>query len=63
MHGLLEATRKAVGDPVVRVLVYTGAGERAFSAGGDLSGSFVDDPVALHEARGALADLGRTVSG
>jgi enoyl-CoA hydratase/carnithine racemase len=62
MHGLLEATRKAVGDPVVRVLVYTGAGERAFSAGGDLSGSFVDDPVALHEARGALADLFRLMS-
>jgi len=59
MHGLLEATRKAVDDPVVRVLVYTGAGDQAFSAGGDLSGSFVDDPIGLHRARGALADLFR----
>jgi enoyl-CoA hydratase/carnithine racemase len=59
MVGLLEATRKAVEDPAVRVLVYTGAGDRAFSAGGDLSGSFVDDPIGLHKARGALADLFR----
>lgn len=59
MTGLLEATRQAVDDPDVRVLVYTGAGDEAFSAGGDLSGSFVDDPVGLHRARGALADLFR----
>ena len=62
MHGLLEATRRAVDDPVVRVLVYTGAGDRAFSAGGNLSGSFVDDPVSLHQARGALADLFRLMT-
>ena len=59
MTGLLDATKTAVDDPAVRVLVYTGAGDRAFSAGGDLSGSFVDDPVGLHRARGALADLFR----
>lgn len=59
MSGLLDATRRASGDPQVRVLVYTGSGDRAFSAGGDLSGSFVDDPVGLHRARGALADLFR----
>ena len=59
MAALLEATRSAVDDPAVRVLVYTGAGEQAFSAGGDLSGSFVDDPVGLHRARSALADLFR----
>lgn len=59
MSGLLEATRAAVDDPEVRVIVYTGAGENAFSAGGDLSGSFVDDPVGLHRERGALADLFR----
>jgi enoyl-CoA hydratase/carnithine racemase len=59
MEALRDATRKAVDDPSVRVLVYTGAGDQAFSAGGDLSGSFVDDPVGLHRARGALADLFR----
>jgi len=59
MSGLLDATRAAVDDPEVGVIVYTGAGENAFSAGGDLSGSFVDDPVGLHRERGALADLFR----
>ena len=59
MADLLAATGRAVADPDVRVIVYTGAGDRAFSAGGDLSGSFVDDPVGLHRARGVLADLFR----
>lgn len=59
MSGLLDATRAAVDDAEVRVIVYTGAGENSFSAGGDLSGSFVDDPVGLHRERGALADLFR----
>lgn len=58
MEELLSATRRAVDDPAVQVLVYTGAGE-AFSTGGDLSGSFVDDPVGLHRARGVFADLFR----
>lgn len=59
MRGLAEATRKAVDDPEVIAIVYTGAGDRAFSAGGDLSGSFADDPVGLHKSRGELADLFR----
>jgi enoyl-CoA hydratase/carnithine racemase len=59
MAELVEATRDAIDDPEVRVLVYTGAGDRAFSAGGDLTRSFVDDPLGLHNARGALADLFR----
>lgn len=59
MAGLEEATRKAVEDPSVSVIVYTGAGDRAFSAGGDLSGSFADDPIGLHVARGAMAELFR----
>ncbi|HJQ76783.1 MAG TPA: enoyl-CoA hydratase-related protein [Acidimicrobiia bacterium] len=59
MAGLLEHTRSAVDDPDVRVIVYTGAGDQAFCAGGDLSGSFVDDPVGLHRSRGDLADLFR----
>ncbi len=59
MHGLLEKTRKAMEDPDVRVVVYTGAGEKAFCAGGDLSGSFVDDPIGLHRGRGDIANLFR----
>ena len=59
MSALLRATRQAVDDPEVRVIVYTGAGDRAFSAGGDLSGGFADDPIGLHKARGDLGELFR----
>ena len=51
----------AAADPGVRVIVITGAGDRAFSAGGDLSGGFVDSPLADHDARGALANLFRAI--
>ena len=46
-------------DSEVDVIVYTGAGDRAFSAGGDLSGGFADDPIGLHKARGDLGELFR----
>lgn len=59
MAGLLERTREAMDDAEVRVLVYTGAGDKAFCAGGDLSGSFVDDPIGLHRGRGDIANLFR----
>lgn len=59
MEELTEMTRAAIDDPSVRVIVYTGAGDKAFSAGGDLSSGFVDDPIGLHRRRGALADLFR----
>ena len=59
MRELRDATRRAVDDNDVGVIVYTGAGDRAFSAGGDLSGSFADDPIGLHKARGVLAELFR----
>ena len=49
-------------DDDVRVIVYTGAGDRAFSAGGDLAGSFADDPVGLHRHRGDLADMFRLMA-
>lgn len=57
MRGLAEHTRDGIEDPEVRVLVYTGAGDKAFSAGGDLSSGFVDDPIGLHRERGMLAEL------
>lgn len=59
MEGLAAATRRAIDDDAVRVIVYTGAGDKAFSAGGDLSAGFVDDPIGLHAGRGAFADLFR----
>lgn len=61
MAGLVRHMRTAVEDIAVRVVVFTGAGDKAFSAGGDLSGGFVDDPVGLHRRRGMLADLFRTM--
>ena len=57
MTELGEALGIACADSDVRVVVLTGAGDRAFSAGGDLSGGFVDAPLAGHGDRGALADL------
>ncbi|MEZ5175651.1 MAG: enoyl-CoA hydratase-related protein [Acidimicrobiia bacterium] len=59
MSELGDAVRRSATDPDVRVVVITGAGDRAFSAGGDLASGFVDDPVAGHEGRGALAGLFR----
>lgn len=57
MEGLLDGVRRAQADPSVRVVVLTGAGERVFSAGGDLAGGFVDDPIGLHRGRSVLAEL------
>jgi enoyl-CoA hydratase len=37
MDGLAEAADRAVADPAVRVLVVTGAGEKAFVAGADIA--------------------------
>ena len=58
---LVGAMRKALADadadPAVRVIVLSGAGDRAFCAGADLSGMAGGDSVALHEARGNLAGL------
>lgn len=59
MRGLLDATQRAMDDPEVAVVVYTGAGDEAFCAGGDLSGSFVDDAIGLHDSRGDIARLFR----
>jgi enoyl-CoA hydratase/carnithine racemase len=63
MAELLEATRTAAADPGIGVIVYTGSGEEAFSAGGDLSGSFADQAMGLHKERGILADLFRLMTG
>jgi enoyl-CoA hydratase len=61
MQGLATGVERAAADPGVRVIVITGAGDKAFSAGGDLAGGFVDSPLATHAERGALAGLLRSM--
>jgi len=60
---LADAVTTAASDDAVAVVVLTGAGDRAFSAGGDLSGGFVDRPLTAHAERGALVELFRAMHG
>lgn len=59
LAGLAEAFRDADARDDVRVIVLTGAGDRAFCAGADLAGAFSQDASALeqHRGRGLLRDL------
>jgi enoyl-CoA hydratase/carnithine racemase len=60
MSGLRAELARLKDDPAARVIVLTGAGERAFCAGADLSGMAPDSGYAdLHDARGELARLFR----
>jgi len=61
MAGLADAVTRAAADQTIRVVIITGAGDKAFSAGGDLSGGFMDTPIGQHGERGALADLFRSL--
>ncbi|MDH3469907.1 MAG: enoyl-CoA hydratase-related protein [Acidimicrobiia bacterium] len=61
MAELAATIDRAAADPAVRVIVVTGAGDKAFSAGGDLAGDFVDDPMGHHADRAALADAFRAL--
>jgi enoyl-CoA hydratase/carnithine racemase len=65
MEGLRDSFERAAGDPAVRVLVLTGAGDKAFCAGGDLGGRGFQQKGFLekHEDRRAFADLFRTLNG
>ena len=60
MQGLRDAVAAAKADDAVRVVVLTGAGDKAFCAGADLGG-IADNAgaVAAHDGRGLLADLFR----
>ena len=56
--GIRQRLAEAKADSVVRVVVLTGAGDKAFCAGADLTGmagdsSFLD----MHDGRGSLAEL------
>ena len=60
MEGLRESLARARDDSDVRVVVITGAGERAFCAGADLTGVAENKtPAEAHEARGTLANVFR----
>lgn len=60
MSDLRGALAEAKADPDVRVVVVTGAGDKAFSAGADLSGMAAGaSPAELHEARGEMTRLFR----
>ncbi len=58
ISGLRDVLARAKDDPAVRVIVLTGAGDKAFCAGADLTGmasgaGYLD----LHDGRGQLAGL------
>jgi enoyl-CoA hydratase/carnithine racemase len=62
MQGLRDGIAAAKADDRVRVVVLTGAGEKAFCAGADLGGGGIagtEGHTAAHEGRGLLADLFR----
>jgi len=61
MQGLRDAVAEARADDTVRVVVITGAGDRAFCAGADLAadGGIASNGADAHDRRGLLADLFR----
>lgn len=60
VNALVEGLRDADADPAVRAVVITGAGDKAFCAGGDLGAPSGDGFLGMHEERGAFAELLRT---
>lgn len=62
MRGLREAVERARVDDAVRVVVLTGAGDRAFCSGADLSGMTGSGAAAAHDGRGELASLFRDLT-
>lgn len=60
VRGIAAALEAAERDEEIRVVVLTGAGDRAFCAGGDLGGDGIDaGQVAKHFQRSEIADLFR----
>jgi enoyl-CoA hydratase/carnithine racemase len=60
MQGLRDAMTRAQANDAARVVVLTGAGDKAFCAGADLGGGGIADSAATaHDGRGLLADLFR----
>jgi enoyl-CoA hydratase/carnithine racemase len=60
MDGLRSAFARARDDADVRVVVLTGAGDKAFCAGADLGGGGIaNNAASAHDGRGLLANLFR----
>ena len=60
MQGLRDGVAEAKADEDVHVLVLTGAGDRAFCAGADLSGIAANGSASeAHDGRGLIANLFR----
>jgi enoyl-CoA hydratase/carnithine racemase len=57
LEGLGRALDLAAASPEVRAIVLTGAGSKAFCAGGDLSSMQADGFLAKHEGRGRYVEL------
>jgi enoyl-CoA hydratase len=57
VSGLAGAFQRAEEDDSINVVVLTGAGDKAFSAGGDLGGMVADSKVAQHWQRAEVGDL------
>jgi enoyl-CoA hydratase/carnithine racemase len=57
VRGLLDGVRRADGE--ARVVVLTGAGDKAFCAGGDLGGMTDEGRVSQHFTRAEVGDLFR----
>lgn len=55
--GLRAGLARAEGDPAVRCIVITGAGQRVFCAGGDLGGMAQDGFLSGHEGRRQYGQL------
>lgn len=57
VRGLRDGVEHAKSDDGVRVLVMTGAGDKAFCAGADLGSMGGEDVLGMHAERGQLAGL------
>ena len=57
VRALGAALARAEADETVRVVVLTGAGDKAFCAGGDLGGMAADSKVGQHHERAQIGEL------
>jgi enoyl-CoA hydratase/carnithine racemase len=64
VDGILDGLGRAAGDTDVRCVVLTGAGDRAFCAGGDLAGNLAPDQgrASSHDRGDRVATLLRTLA-